>query len=219
MCHHIENEALDYAADTAMLLVYHKLTDTIADERFLKRMKARVARWFVKRDYKKACKRRPLEAQAVNEYMEAQALVESRKTASVDAAAEPTAKLLATLLCSKTSPADADIMNRFGYCLGRFIYLADAADDMEEDLRSGNYNPYIHYIGEDTIDSTQLEKSRAYAAQSLHGCMAICAESYEQMKIYRFDGILRNIIYRGVPAVIQKIQNGETKEKCHEESV
>jgi len=165
MCHHVENEALEFAADTAVLLAYHKLTDTIADERFFKRLKARVSRWFIKRDYHKACKRRPQEAQAVTEYIDAQMKVEKAKNASVDAAAEPTAKLLAKLLCSQTSHVDVGIMERFGYCLGRFVYLADAADDIADDMESGNYNPYVLKAGHALVDENQLTEIRSYAAQ------------------------------------------------------
>ena len=219
MCYHAENEALNYAADTAMLLVYHKLSDTIRDERLLKRWKARAARWFVKRDYKKACKRRPEEAKAVLAYMAAQAVVEREKTVSVDAAAEPTARLLSTLISSRVTQVDREVMERFGYCLGRFIYLADAADDLEEDLKTQNYNPYILSADMSISNEKQLQEVRSYAAESLHNSMAVCAECYEQMPVKRFDGILRNIIYRGVPAVIQQIQNGKTEEQCHEESI
>ena len=33
-------------------------------------------------------------------------------------------------------------LRRMGFYLGKFIYLLDAYDDVEKDVKSGNYNPF-----------------------------------------------------------------------------
>ncbi len=219
LCDTEHNEALNISADVAMLLVYHKLTDSICDDRFWKRQKARLAQRFIKRDYKRACKRRPDEARAVEQYIHQQTCVEKAAIASVDAAAEPTALLMEKLASMHFGSDNNEVARRFAYCLGRYIYLADAADDIEEDIQSGNYNPYVASTEYDLRDSIQLQLLKEYAVQSLHGSMAVCAECYEELTIYRFDGIIRNIIYQGVPSVIRSIQNGNSEEKQHEQSL
>jgi len=219
MCHADDNDALNYAADVAMLLVYHKLSDTVSDERFFKSLKARIARGLVRRDFRKACKRLPDEAKAAEEYMKGQAAVEKSKLASIDAAAEPTAKFLSKIASQNTPTVDRELTERFGYCLGRFIYLADAADDMEDDRKSGNYNPYLMYADKEFQADCDVTQLRMYAAQTLHACVAVCAECYEQLSVKRFDGILRNVLYYGMPSVIKTIKEGKQEETHHEESV
>lgn len=219
MCHADDNDALNYAADVAMLLVYHKLSDTVSDERFLKRFKARVARFFVKGDFRKACKRLPDEAKAAEDYMKGQTAVEQNGASSIDAAAEPTAVFLSKIASQKTANADREVVERFGYCLGRFIYLADAADDMDDDRKNGNYNPYLLYADNELETDYDVERLKSYASETLHACVAVCAECYEQLNVKRFDGILRNVLYYGMPSVIKTIQEGKQEDKHHEESL
>lgn len=220
LCRSDGAKAIDYAADVAMLLTYHKLCDTMTDERFAKRVAARMARWFLKRDYKKAVKRRPEQADAAQEYMNAQQALERERVASVDRAAEPTAILLRTLLSSAADVDEETLfeVERFGYCLGRYIYLADAADDLEEDNESGNYNPYI-VNDPSAVKHGDFDAVRRYAAESLHACAAVCAECYETFTVNRFDGILRNILYYGIPTVIKRIRQGKQEDKNDEKPV
>lgn len=210
--------SLDYAADVAMLLMFHKLSDTVEDERFLKRIGARFLRVLYKRDFRLAAKRRPAEAEAAQTFMNNQNRIEHAEHPCVDAAAEPTAAFLRTLvtaqLPSNDDTADAE---RFAYCLGRFIYLADAADDLQKDLQNGNFNPYIAAENTNTLyDSAWIEQTRRYAAESLHACAAVCAETYDNLPIKRFDGILRNVIYYGMPAVIARISQGKQEDDSDE---
>ena len=34
------------------------------------------------------------------------------------------------------------LFDRMGFYLGKFIYLMDAYDDVEDDVKKGNYNPF-----------------------------------------------------------------------------
>ena len=63
----------------------------------------------------------------------------------VDACAEPTANLLAALFkeLAGCNEMQAAALERFGYFLGRWVYLMDAADDLMEDLAEDAFNPFI----------------------------------------------------------------------------
>lgn len=56
-------------------------------------------------------------------------------------------------------------LERFGYFLGRWIYLMDAADDLEDDLQEGAFNPFVSRFG--LSDKKELTGGRAY--RSLRG--------------------------------------------------
>ena len=213
-------KVIDYAADVAMLLTYHKLSDTVQDERFFKRFVARVTRFLFKKDYKKAAGRCPREASAAERYMVSQRELELQTCDSVDRSAEPTALFLQELTMQSVQPDEKhrEEVSRFGYALGRFIYLADAADDMEEDAKHGSFNPYLTSFKEPLTDAN-LTQRREYAAASLHGTAAVCAECYETFDIKRFDGILRNVLYYGLPSVIERIRQGKQEDKRDEQSL
>ena len=67
----------------------------------------------------------------------------------VDACAEPTAQLLAALFreAAGENALQGAALERFGYFLGRWIYLMDAADDLLEDLKEGAFNPFVSRLG------------------------------------------------------------------------
>ncbi len=214
-CH---TDAIDRAADIGTLLTYYKLKDTIADEGFGKRLGAWVAMPFAKSAYKKAKKRVPHIDEAVATMMAAQAEAEKAGTASIDRAAEPFALLLQTL-AADTADNDTQrrVLERFGYCLGRWVYLMDAVDDLAEDLEKGRYNPYILSRNLKEGDEEGVKEARAYSLYTLNACLAECKAAYDLLEIRRFDGILRNILEEGMAHAQKRVIAGE--EEKHERSL
>ena len=43
-------------------------------------------------------------------------------------------------------------LRKMGFYLGKFIYLLDAYDDVEEDVKNGNYNPFSGQYKMETFD-------------------------------------------------------------------
>ena len=203
-------QAIDNAADVAMLMFYSKCRDDRTDGRFWRRVGATLLQGLFARAYRKAKKAQPQAAAAMESYMAAQQAVERESTPSVDAAAEPTAALMATLLTAMASDErESRVLSRFGYCLGRWIYLADAVDDLESDRQTGNYNPYWL-----TADGADIAALRERGTASLNASLGECIAAYELLTIYRFDGILRNILTQGMPLIGRQLitprKKGET---------
>ena len=62
--------------------------------------------------------------------------LEGQHTKSIDAAAEPTAAALQKMVAMLSSdPVEKRVLERFGYLLGRWVYLMDALDDLEDDAK------------------------------------------------------------------------------------
>lgn len=203
-------EALDRAADIGTILTYYKLKDTLADEGLGKKIGAWAAIPFAKSAYKKAKQRIPTIDEAVAAMMAAQVEVEAKETPSIDKAAEPFALLLQTL-AADTAENDTQqrVLERFGYCLGRWVYLMDAVDDLAEDLKKGRYNPYIGARSLQKGDAEGVKEARAYSLYTLNACLAECKAAYDLLEIRRFDGILRNILEQGMPHTQQRVIAGE----------
>ena len=200
--------ALDRAADIGTLLTYYKLRDTLADEGLLKRMVARLAQPFAAHGRKKAAQRLPEMDQLVAEMMHRQALLEEDKVASIDRAAEPFALMLQAMAASiATDEGQRRILERFGYCLGRWIYLIDAVDDLDEDLEEEHYNPYI--LARSLTTEEEVIAARPYAKETLNACLAECVAAYNLLEVRRFDGILRNILEQGMPHIQKRVIAGE----------
>lgn len=202
--------AIDRAADIGTLLTYYKLKDTLADEGFGKKVGAWLAMPFAKSAHKKAKQRIPHIDGAVAAMMAAQAEVEVATSESIDRAAEPFALLLQTL-AADTAADDTQkrVLERFGYCLGRWVYLMDAVDDLAEDLRKGRYNPYIGTRRLQKGDDEGVKAAREYSRFTLNACLAECKAAYDLLNIRRFDGILRNILEEGMPHAQKRVIAGE----------
>lgn len=210
--------ALDRGADVGTILAYYKLRDTLADEGFAKRMGALCLLPFATAARKRAQKRRPAIDALVAEMMTRQAALEAAHTASIDRAAEPFALMLQALAAdSATDATQKRVLERFGYCLGRWVYLTDAVDDLAEDLQKGRYNPYACARSLRAEDTDALAETRRYAGESLNACLAECIAAYNLLEIRRFDGILRNILEQGMPHTQKRVIAGE--EATHERSL
>ena len=202
--------AIDRAADIGTILTYYKLKDTLADEGFLKKVGAGCLYPFAAAARKRAVKRRPDADTLVAKMMAQQAALEKEDCSSIDRAAEPFALMLQNLAADTAADeTQKRVLERFGYCLGRWVYLTDAADDLKEDLEKGRYNPYILSRSLAAEDADGIAATRRYAGESLNACLAECIAAYNLLDIRRFDGILRNILEQGMPHTQKRVIAGE----------
>lgn len=206
LCCSNDPAALEYATDAAALLLYYKLQDNARDEGFWKRAGARWLLWMSRRSHRKAAAARPELDRHIACCMERQAALEAAKTASIDQAAEPSADMLSALARGLSDdPVEQRVLERFGYCLGRWVYLMDACDDLEDDLEHTGYNPYALARGLRAGDAAGLRQAREYAAGTLNACLAECVADYQLLTIRRFGGILTNILEWGMPAAQRQV--------------
>ena len=116
----------------------------------------------------------------------------------MDAAADPTAKALSEIfmLCSEDE-IQKQILQRLGYCIGRYIYLLDAACDFVEDKAKNRYNVL-------KFTCKTLSEVKAKIQPQLYFCINECAKAFELLEIKKFKSILGNIIYLGLEDTFKK---------------
>lgn len=194
-----ENAAMQMAARAAMISVYYKLLDDRADEGFFRRIGAALLLPFAKRARRKALAFADGAAadEAAAKMSAAQGQLETEKCPIPDAAAEPTANFLAAVLKNCAATAEqAAVLERFGYLLGRYVYLCDALDDLEDDRRQGRYNPFLYAGGEAAIA----------AKNALFLTTAELSDDFDLLELHRYEGILENIIRIGLRAEVIRIE-------------
>ncbi|MDL2302231.1 DUF5685 family protein [Lachnospiraceae bacterium OttesenSCG-928-D06] len=81
-------------------------------------------------------------------------------------------------------------LRRLGFYLGKFIYLLDAYEDIEEDIKKGTYNPL-----KKKYDNPDFEDE---CKTILTMMMSECCREFEKLPILENVEILRNILYSGV---------------------
>ena len=182
----IVTPAAGYAADINILMAYYSAEDHVRDGR----RGMRFARMFLKKAYAKAKARHENVVRTADETIAELVKLEQEHSPNTDAAADSYARLLGTVM------TDADVLQShilydLGYSLGRWIYLIDAAEDWEEDVKRDNYNVYACKYGRpDDAVRGQIE-------QSLYYTLAQAAEALSRLELKRNRELLENIIYLG----------------------
>lgn len=197
----IVNEYTDYAAAMNVMLSYYKMKDDWEDERSIK---SRILAVLLKKAYKKASSDYPKQAKAVETYIKEQHECEQEKDTSVDAAANPTGRMLGVLFAMRNDEWQQDT-ERMGFFLGKFIYIMDAFDDVDKDIKKGSFNPLVIFRN----DSDFKERCE----QMLVMVAAETAKAFERMPILDNADILRNIIYSGMWSRFNEIINTTDKKK------
>ncbi len=195
-CNYLKSneESLSKAAALSIISVYYKLVDNIADGGFFEKLLCYSLMPFFSVWHKKAKKKFPEIESAVAQMSKAQFEAECDTSCSIDKAADPTATMLSKVLQILTDNEEKRrILSAYGYFLGKWIYLIDAANDYEDDVKKGNFNPYVIAYGDDK--STHLKEINA----SLDHCLSECLLSYNLLEIKRFDRIIENLLFYGLP--------------------
>ncbi len=187
------DEALNKGAALSVITSYYKLLDSIADGGFFKKIGCTLVRPFFSSWHKKAKNNFPQYEDIVKEIYLAQLKCEKSENPCLDMAAEPTAKMLESVMkIEALNATEEKVFSQFGYHLGRWIYLMDAAADLEEDSKSGNFNPFLLKFG------TQNRFDRKEADSIISQSYYLLTKAYELIDKKRFNDILDNIIYSGL---------------------
>ena len=193
--------SLELSAAMAIILLYHKLQDNIADGDAAEKAACLLALPAAKAAYDKAAAKLPALAKLTEEQMAAQAALEKEHCPSVDRAAEPTAKILEALLGSLSEDEKQQlVLKRIGYLLGRCIYLMDALDDLEEDIKKDNYNPFRY------CEAQEGESPQEQAVSSLYLTIAELIRAYDLLEVQYFEGILSNVFELGLKQSVDHIK-------------
>lgn len=184
---------MDYTAAAAVISVYHKISDSISDSSFFSGLFFRFVRLFTKSGYRKARFKYPEMCGKIEHYMAEQFRLEKENCVSIDLACEPTAQIM-SVIAEGISDNENDRSNLagFGYHLGRYVYIADAFNDLEKDIKKKNYNPlYLNFKNTDD--------AKKFAAENINMSLSMISEFYSKINIPKFKEILDNIIYLGLP--------------------
>ena len=203
-------EELRYASAVAMMMFYHKVRDNISDGRVLKKMLMYLLLPWATLKYKKAKKMYGEISDIIEECMTNQAQTESKNSASTDEAAHQSAVALGKVTAYNIDDPEGNIY-RFGYGIGKWVYLTDAFDDVEKDLQEGSYNVFVNKYDLRNNEYSQAIKQEITATINMTGGFFI--EAYEKTQHKTLSPIMENIIYEGMHKSLDRIISGENKKK------
>lgn len=177
---------VDYAADMTVALMYFKCVDDWNDDG------SRTMRAYARaleRPYEQARARWPRQCAAIEAGMRDISSIERTckgDASSADALAHRFGEVMAEVFV-RVEDVWSGSLRAFGHELGRFIYLMDAAVDIDEDAAKGAFNPLASATL--TVDDMQ----------ALLGIpIARASAVFERLPIVQDERLLRSALYAGV---------------------
>ena len=166
------------------LLAYENRRDDWHDDQ---KLSAAAAAGLLGPGAKRAAAQYPEKAAAIRAALQTITQAEEDRTAYSEAPANAFGELMAELFTVKADRW-TPVLRQFGRSLGKLIYFMDAACDLEEDRKKGQYNP-LALLG---------VQSGADFRPQLTLLAGDAAEAFERLPIVQDAAILQNILYSGV---------------------
>ena len=198
----IQNSYTDYAADIMLMLAWFKAKDDVNDDGSAK---AKAASVMFRSSFNKARSKHPAVADEMKELLDKLSALENDKCESLDQVSDCFGRILEILLAGggeERSETETRILRRFGYHLGKWIYLVDAYDDIADDIASGSYNPLLYRYGwYDSKNETAKEFTDRIEEECEQNMLILCSEMAKMLDlldIKKNNGIIENIVYMGL---------------------
>ncbi len=208
-------------ADANILLCYYKIADDEADEG----KRHRTMRSVLKKPYARAKADNPAADGIISTGYAKLREIERAAAPSLDRSADCFARLLEelTVCIIKDIAADKSVYYYEGeteegrtarlaegsaymtelralcYNIGKFVYLADALDDIEEDAKKHNYNPFLAVYPDFGGDRAEyIGRHKEDISFALHSTVRRAAESLARLPLKMVGDLLRNVVCEGL---------------------
>lgn len=178
--------ATEYAADMNILLAYYKCQDDVQDEGTLR---GRAGRAALRSAFARVQKAYPRQCGAVEKSLSELRTLEGQDSPDLDALARKSGDMLGACFVWRED-VFAPSLYDMGAALGQFIYLMDAHEDYERDLRRKQFNPLTGMRSQPDYESG--------IEDILTMEMAKCVRAFEFLPVEQDAALLRNILHSGV---------------------
>lgn len=194
---YVKSDCLNYAADMNIVMTYYKCVDDWNDEKkilkvfyghLLKKKEKRLFPYYEE-------KIKIITENLANLYM-----AEKQDCKDLDEVSGYFGRICEAIFVYKKDEW-SDFLAKIGFYLGKFIYLLDAYEDLEEDKKKKCFNPLVG------IQAQKKEKFDEFVHQILLMMMSNVGRAFERLPIVTNASILKNIIYSGVWQKYNKIVN------------
>lgn len=185
----MQNEITKYAAHMNVLLAYYKAQDDVNDDGS---KKAYILSKIFSKKAAQLEKTYERQAKVIRENLSRLALLEKQVSQSIDETAGCFGRLMGEVLVMREDMW-SDSLRRLGFFLGKFIYIMDAWEDVEEDVKKGRFNALKKQYKE-----MEKDKFDKYCLDMMTLMMGEAAAEFEKLPCLMEVDILRNILYDGV---------------------
>ena len=185
-----------------VLLTYWNIYDDTVDGGSVKK---KTALKLFRKAYNKAKKDFPeLDRLLAKRYGELRELEQSN-CKSVDQVAHAFAVLTQEFAVVVLGEQANEYLQTLCYNLGKWIYLIDALDDVEKDIKRHNYNPFVACYNVET--PTDLSKKQDELNFEMFAVLNRIAQCYNDLNLTKYTCILKNVLFDSIRNKTKQILN------------
>ncbi len=202
-----DDEITRIVACVNTILTYYKLSDDVEDEK-----KGKTTRALFKKGYKRAKKLYPETDRIVKTHIKDLFDLEKAGCESPDMAADPFGLMVADLSDFVLKGFATEYTRNLFYGIGKWVYLIDALDDYDKDVKKKTYNPFVRAYGMQSRAEMLKEKGEEidFIFKSVFSSNA---ENLKKIRFYFNHDLTDNIVLRGLPAATKRVLCG-----CHKKN-
>ena len=180
------SEVSDYAANMNIAMAYLKCLHDWKDDR---RLSAYAESKTLQSSYRDVCARYPRQCGAIEAALSDLSAIEQSGEELPDAAADCFGRMMEEVFVWREDRWSAPL-RAMARALGRFLYLLDAALDLDDDHASGSYNPFASWYG----DAGNEQRFRDILKMHLGECLYY----FDKLPLVRDAGLMQNILCVGL---------------------
>ena len=182
-----------------VILAYYKTEDAVNDSEGGKFKRA-----MFKSSYKKAKKSEPLLDKIVKTRYDELRKIEKANSDSIDISADPFGNMMKDLVEELLEEDYTEDLGEIAYNLGKWVYLIDAIDDYDKDLKKKSFNVFVNSYKLESKKKLIEEKGNEIIAYLSPAIMSIGELSTKVNYKFNHD-LCDNILQRGLIAETKRI--------------
>lgn len=207
-----QSELMQRIVSLNTLLSYHNILDKIADKDKGK-LKAKLAKRVMKKAYFSAREILPQADNILQKSFEKLRELEKENSKSIDRVSDCFASGFRDCVVKSF-----DIQNDYNfedviYNIAKFVYLADALDDINDDAKKKHYNPFLARYGQYKNKAELIKEHRQDIEFIINMTINRAIESYNKLNVCEGRDLLNNIFYFGLRRKAELLINSPKKQK------
>ena len=214
------DDITDFCACANVALAYYKIEDDIVDGNG-----GQIKKLFFSKGNKRVEKKHPEIGEIIRRRYSELRNLEKSECDSVDMVCEPFSQMmvelggaaLAGIHNEKNDETDNEKkyngVEQLMYYLGKWIYLIDALDDYDKDIKEKNYNPFYFCFGKEPDFGSLLKNRGQDISFVFSSVFSGLKEAFNECEFGFDSALIGNIILRGIPSVTSKTFKKENKKK------
>lgn len=207
----ISNNALNYAAFCNVALVYYKLLDDYTDDKAInKKLLSLYLKKFIE---KENLELKPLLENMEKNITKLTELENSSEYVSIDELSHSFADLTGFLISFYYKDKEFnEALYKLGYNLGRWIYIIDAYDDLQDDLKKQKFNAINKAFNSEGLSFEELiETQRDRIEFNLMMSASTTVDALNNLPLEKNGDLLFNILQFGLMNKIESIKSRSDK--------